>query len=62
MHEDRMLSTPSVSIGATGSGLRWKVVRDGETIGTGSARSMEEAQAAADDLIARIAKTSIAGS
>jgi hypothetical protein len=52
---------PSVSIEATADGLRWKVVQDGETIGTGSAQSMEEAQAAADELVARVSTKPIEG-
>ena len=41
---------PSVSIEATGDGLRWKVVSGGETVASGAAPTMEEAQAAADEI------------
>jgi hypothetical protein len=55
------MSKPSVSIDATSDGLRWKVVSEGETVATGDAKSMEEAQAAADESVARICKAPIAG-
>jgi hypothetical protein len=48
------MEKPSVSIEATSHGLRWKVVQDGETVGSGPAQSMEDAQAAADALVSRI--------
>jgi hypothetical protein len=55
------MNKPSVSIEATAEGLRWKVVTDGETVASGSARSMEEAQAAADEIVARILKEPVEG-
>jgi hypothetical protein len=55
------MNKPSVSIDATSGGLRWKVISDGETVATGDAKSMEEAQAAADEIVARISKAPIAG-
>jgi hypothetical protein len=51
---------PSVSIEAAADGLRWKVVQDGETIGTGSADTMQEAKAAADEIVARVETKPIA--
>ena len=55
------MEKPSVSIEATSDGLRWKVVHDGETVGSGFAQSMEEAQTAADELVSRIATKPVEG-
>jgi hypothetical protein len=55
------MNKPSVSIEATADGLRWKVVSDGETVASGAAESMEEAQAAADEVVARISQEPIEG-
>ena len=52
---------PSVSIDATAEGLRWKVVSDGETVASGTAQTMEEAHAAADEIVVRISKEPIEG-
>jgi hypothetical protein len=48
------MNKPSVSIEATGDGLRWKVVANGETVASGAAESMEAAQAGADEIVARM--------
>ena len=50
------LDKPSVSIEATANGLLWKVVSGGETVASGTAQTMKEAQAAADEIVARISK------
>jgi hypothetical protein len=55
------MDKPSVSIEAAADGLRWKVVSDGATVATGAAQSMEEAQAAADEFVARISTEPVAG-
>ena len=52
---------PSTSIEATNTGLRWKVVVDGQTVASDNAQSLEKAQAAADEYVARIAKEPTAG-
>jgi hypothetical protein len=52
---------PSASIDATAEGLRWKVVYDGETVASGTAQTMAEAQAAADGIVSRISKEPIEG-
>jgi len=56
-----MEGKPSVAIEATADGLRWKVVQDGETVSTGSAQSMKEAKAAADEVVSRLATKLLAG-
>ena len=56
MGETRSLDKPSVSIKATADGLRWKVVSGGETVASGAAQTMEEAQAAAGEIVARLSK------
>ena len=50
---------PSVAIEATAEGLRWKVMADGETVASGAAESMEQAQATADEYVARMSKEPI---
>ena len=55
------LDKPSISIDATADGLRWKVVSSGDTVASGAARTMKEAQAAADEIVARISKEPIEG-
>ena len=60
MGETRSLDKPSASIEATAEGLRWKVVSGGETVASGAAQ-MEEAQAAADEIVARLSKEPIEG-
>ena len=47
------MEKPKVSIEATSEGLRWKVVSDGQTVGTGTAQTYDDAQAAADEIVAR---------
>ena len=59
--EGRMAEKPSVSIAATAEGLRWKVVSEGDTVASGVADNMEDAQAAADEVVARMTKEPIAG-
>jgi hypothetical protein len=55
------LDKPSVSIEATADGLRWKVVSGSETVASGAAQTMEEAQAAADEIVARLSKEPFEG-
>ena len=52
---------PSISIEATGDGLRWKVVSGGETVASGPAQTMEDAHAAADEIVARLSKEPFEG-
>lgn len=52
---------PAISIEATGDGLRWKVVAGGETVASGPAHTMEAAQAAADEIVARLSKEPFEG-
>ena len=44
----------TTAIEATGDGLIWKVVDNGETIASGHAPTMEEAQSSADAAIAAL--------
>jgi hypothetical protein len=55
------MEKPSVTIEATSDGLRWKVVSDGETVASGSAQTMDDAQAAADEVVSRIMSKPVEG-
>jgi hypothetical protein len=55
------MEKPKVSIEATSEGLRWKVVSDGQTVGTGTAQTYDDAQAAADEIVARITTKPVEG-
>ena len=49
------MSKPTVLVRATQTGgFRWRVVANGETVGTGEARSEFEAREAANEIIKRI--------
>ena len=52
---------PSASIDASASCLRWKVVVDNETVASGTAETKEAAQAAADEVIVKLANEPFEG-
>lgn len=52
---------PSTSIEAVADGLKWKVEVDGKTVASGAAKSMREAQKAADEYVAGIDEKPAAG-
>lgn len=53
------MTNPSVYIEATGKGLEWKVVHEGEILGNGIAKSMAAAKDGADKVLAKSAKPAV---
>jgi hypothetical protein len=47
----------TTTIEATGEGLQWKVLKDGELLRAGKAETMDEAKAAADAALSELQGT-----
>jgi len=55
------MKRPNVLVRASPEGYRWKVIQDGETVGTGTAKTELEAKNAANEVAGRVAQEPIEG-
>lgn len=56
------MEKPNVLVRKSPDGYRWKVLQDGQTVGTGTAKTEFEARNAANETVARLVRTRLEGS